>query len=57
MAADNIAMAVYLTVIMLIPAQNVAAASQNCDLMASSLPGSDGKGPQQQGSKTSLHLA
>lgn len=51
MAADNIAMAVYLTAIMVIPAKNVAA-SQNRESMASSLPGSNTKAPQQQGTKS-----
>ena len=49
MAADNIAMAAYLTVIMIIPAKNVAAASQGRDFTTSSLPGSDTKTSQQQG--------
>ena len=49
MAADNIAMAVYLTAIMIIPAQNIVAASQKRDFTASSPPGSDDKAPQQQG--------
>lgn len=52
MAADNIAMAVYLTAIMIIPAKNIAAASQSHDVMASSLPGSYSEAPQQQGTKS-----
>ena len=54
MAADNIAMAVYLTAIMIIPAKNVVAASQKRGCPASSLPGSENKAPQQQGITDSL---
>ena len=57
MAADNIAMAVYLTVIMIIPAKNVAAASQGRDFTTSSLPGSDTKTSQQQGIADSFLFA
>ena len=56
MAADNIAMAVYLTAIMIIPAKNIVAAPQNQDFTASNVPDSDSKAAQQHGNSIALPL-